>query len=316
MAGLKKSKIIVTGGTGFIGSKLVEKLLDLGSDVVVADIAIDPHSLFIINKHHQKAKFEIVDIRNREEIFNLFNKYKPDFVFHLAAQTLVTVAYNNPIETLESNINGTINILEAARSSDFVKTIVVASSDKAYGKSDKTYNESFPLRGDHPYDVSKSSADLICNMYYKTYNTPVVVSRFGNVYGEGDLHFDRIVPGICMSIIRNQELQIRSNGKYVRDYLYVDDVVDGYIKLVLEGSKVHGQAFNFSSGDKLSVLELVEKAAKIIGKKIDYKILNNAHNEIPYQHLNDSKVRKIGWKNNYNFEMVFKKILDWYSKIV
>lgn len=316
MAGLKGKKILVTGGTGFIGSNLVSKLLLMDAEVIVSDIALQPHSLFIVNRLHQKAKLIISDVRIKKDVISLFEDNKPDYVIHLAAQAVVETAYKSPVETLETNINGTINVLETARFMPSIKSIIVASTDKAYGKTEKTYSENFPLRGDHPYDVSKSAADLICQTYFKTYKTPVVITRFGNVYGEGDLHFDRIVPGICKSIIRNQTLEIRSDGKYVRDYLYVDDVVNGYIFLLNQNSKVHGEAFNFSSGDKLSVLELIEKANKVTKSKIDYVILNSAKNEIPYQHLNDKKIKKLGWRNNYRFDTIFQEVLNWYRKII
>jgi CDP-glucose 4,6-dehydratase len=211
---------------------------------------------------------------------------------------------------------GTVSILEAARATESVKGVIVASSDKAYGKTKKAYTEESPLQGDHPYDVSKSATDLIAQTYYKTYGLPVVVTRFGNVYGEGDLHMDRIVPGICEAIIKNKPLLIRSNGKYVRDYVYVKDVADGYLFLLKHIDKVKGEAFNFSSDDYFSVLDLVKKAEEVMEKKIDYKILNNAKNEIPYQHLKDKKIRRLGWKPNFSFETTIKYILDSYRKIL
>ncbi|EKD86451.1 MAG: NAD dependent epimerase/dehydratase family [uncultured bacterium] len=197
-----------------------------------------------------------------------------------------------------------------------MKGVIVASSDKAYGKTEKPYTEETPLKGDHPYDVSKSSADLISQTYFKTYNLPVVITRFGNVYGEGDLHMDRIIPGICEALIRDETFVIRSNGKYVRDYLYVKDVVDGYLLLANSLEKTIGEAYNFSSSDKLSVLELIKLAEKVFGKKIKYVIKNNAKNEIPYQHLNDQKIRSLGWKNEYTLEKALPGVLDWYSKIL
>lgn len=316
MAGLKKSKIIVTGGAGFIGSHLVEQLLSLGAEVVVIDIHIDPHSYFIVNKIYRNTKFDILDICDRQAVRDFLQKEKPDYIIHLAAQTLVTTAYENPYETFNTNIMGTVNILEEARGLDGIQGIIVASTDKAYGKTQKTYSEDHPLNGDHPYDVSKSSTDLIARTYFKTYQLPVVVTRFGNVYGEGDVHMDRIIPGICEAVIRNKILEIRSDGKYIRDYLYVNDVVEGYIFLLKNIGKLQGEAFNFSSSDKLSVLELLSKSENLLGRKIPYEVLNNAKNEIPYQHLNDQKVRKLGWKNNYSFDKVFVDILNWYRSVL
>lgn len=316
MAGLKNAKVLVTGGAGFIGSHLVGRLIDLGAVPLVIDINIEPRSYFIVNKIYKNTMLDILDIRDRHAVRDFLQKEKPDYIIHLAAQTLVTTAYENPYETFNTNIMGTVNILEEARYLAGIQGIVVASTDKAYGKTQRTYSEDHPLNGDHPYDVSKSSTDLIARTYFKTYQLPVVVTRFGNVYGEGDVHMDRIIPGICEAIIRNKILEIRSDGKYIRDYLYVDDVADGYLFLLKNIGKLQGEAFNFSSNDKLSVLELLKKSENLLGSKIPYEILNNAKNEIPYQHLNDQKVRKLGWKNNYTFDKVFVNVLNWYRNVL
>jgi len=316
MGRLKSSKVFITGGAGFIGSHLIESLARDGHNVVCVDFKVDPKSYFIISGAYKKCEFQILNICDRDAVRSAIEFAKPEFIIHLAAQTLVTEAYNNPYETFNSNIMGTVNILEAVRQNTLVKGVIIASSDKAYGKSSLAYTESNSLSGDHPYDVSKSSTDLIATTYFKTYQLPVVVTRFGNVYGEGDCHFDRIVPGICESIIKNKTFEVRSNGEYVRDYLYVKDVVDGYKLLLSNMNKVVGNAYNFSSKDKLSVIELIKKVEIITGRKIDYKILNNAKNEIPYQHLRDLKVRKLGWYNNYNLEMVFPDILNWYRNVL
>lgn len=316
MAGLKGKAILVTGGTGFIGGHLVQELLKGKAKVIVIDIELNPLSVFILDKLGKKVKLELVDIRDRKKVFKVFSKYSPDFVFHLAAQTTVPRAHRSPYETLETNIMGTINVLEASRLSSTVKGVIIASSDKAYGKTNRPYTEDFPLRGDHPYNVSKSSADLISQAYYKTYNTPVVITRFGNVYGEGDFHFDRIVPGICEAIIKKKTLVIRSNGKYVRDYIYVKDVADGYIFLLKKISSICGEAYNFSSNDTLSVIELVNKVEKTLNVKIPYKILNTAQNEIPYQHLDDTKIRKLGWTPNYSLDNTLNEIFLWYKRIL
>lgn len=312
----KINKVFVTGGTGFIGSHLVEELINKNIEVIVGDIHIDPHSHFIMNQLHRKAIFEIFDIRINSEVEMILDRYKPDYIIHLAAQTIVNTAFNYPRETLETNILGTINILEYMRAHQYVKGLIFASSDKAYGKSMEMYKEDFPLHGDHPYDVSKSSGDLIVQTYNKTYNIPTVIARFGNVYGEGDLHFNRLVPGICESIIKNKPLLIRSNGKYVRDYLYVKDVVKGYILLLELFESITGEAFNFSSSEKLSVLKVINLAERILKQKIPYEILNSANNEIPYQHLDDTKIRMLGWNNEYTFENTLQNIVSWYKQIL
>lgn len=336
MKKLESSNILVTGGTGFVGSHLVEELLQHKANIVTTFLTTNPLSYFYTQKLNKKVRMAHVDVCDYEAVFDLITKCHIDYIFHLAAQPLVETAFCNPRRTLYSNILGTVNILESARLFPNVKGVIVASSDKAYGKLTKfdhlegvakrllqgerekaqnKYVESDPLRGDHPYEVSKSSADLIAHSYFKTYHLPVVVTRFGNVYGEGDLNFSRIIPGIIRSIIRNETLEIRSNGKYVRDYLYVKDVINGYLLLASNIQKVKGEAFNFGSEETLYVLEVIKKVEKTLHKKINYKILNNAINEIPYQSLNYAKARKkIGWEPKYSIENTFKKIMSWYKK--
>lgn len=311
---LTRENILVTGGAGFIGSHLVEELLKRKANVFVVDIEVKPLSYFVINKLNKKVKFELIDVRDKNKTFRFLKKYKPDFIFHLAAITTVTQAYEDPYKTIETNVMGTTNVLEAARLNSFIKGIIVASSDKAYGKTEKKYTEDFPLKGDHPYEVSKSAADLISQAYYKTYKTPVVVTRFGNVYGEGDSHFDRIIPGICEAVIKKKPLLIRSNGQYMRDYLYVKDVANGYLTLLKNINKIHGEAFNFASNDNLSVLEIVKLAERTLKTTIPYKILNIAQNEIPYQHLDFSKVKKLDWTPKTTLKEGLKKTYQWFKK--
>lgn len=311
-----KVNILVTGGCGFIGSQLVEELARIGAKVTVLDIFLDPQSIFVQHQLRKKVNLQFVDIRNREEVLKIFKKYKPSYVIHLAAESIVGKAYINPYSAFETNIMGTVNILDAVRLSKHVKGVIVASSDKAYGKSEKAYTEDFPLKGDHPYDVSKSCQDLIAQTYYKTYRLPIIITRFGNVYGEGDLNFGRIIPDICKAVILKKTLFVRSNGKYVRDYIYVGDVIKGYILLLKKLEKAKGEAFNFSSKDNLSVIDLINLAEKILKVKIPFKILDNVKNEIPNQHLNDKKVRKLGWKSTSTVRRKLAITLEWYEQLL
>lgn len=306
-------RIIITGGTGFIGSHVVEELLKKKFEIFVVDIKEDPHSYFALSHLKKRCHLEILDIRKRRNIFTYFNKIQPKFVFHLAAEPIVATSYKSPVATFETNIMGTIHVLEAARNIPSIKCTIIASSDKAYGKTKKTYTESSPLHGDHPYDVSKSSADLIAQTYFKTYQTPSIITRFGNVYGEGDTHLDRIIPGICKAVITKQELKIRSDGTYIRDYLYVKDVALGYLTLLNNYQRILGEAFNFSSDTTLSVLDLVKKSETILHKTIPCTVLNTAKNEIPYQHLDDTKIQKLGWKRKYTFDQGFRRTYRWYK---
>lgn len=310
--------ILVTGGTGFVGSHLVEDLCDLGNRVTVTTLRDDPYSYFRDKNLSLRSIVTQLDIINFEQLFDLVTKSGFDYIFHLAAQPLVNVAYINPRRTLNSNINGTINILECARLTGTIKGVIVASSDKAYGKMvkvDSQYIEEDPLLGDHPYEVSKSAADLICTMYFKTYGIPVVITRFGNIYGEGDLNFSRIIPDIMKSQITKTKLQLRSDGTFVRDYLYVKDVTSGYIRLAKAIQQVTGEAFNFGSDDTYSVIDLIKIIDKSLRTSTEYITLNNAINEIPYQSLNYQKIQKfIGWEPKHSVKKTINDIKEWYVR--
>lgn len=309
----KNPRVMITGGTGFIGSHLIEEIARISDQIFVPYLKIDPKSYFSISNLEKKVHLTKIDLADKKKLFIYLKDSNVDFIFHLAAQTIVTEAYENPYHTLQNNIISTLNILEFTRLNKSIKGIIVASSDKAYGKTTKSYTEDSPLKGDHPYDVSKSTKDLITQTYFKTYKTPIVITRFGNVYGEGDLHLSRIIPGICKSIAENKLLQIRSDGTFVRDYIYVKDVVNAYMTLFMKFDEIKGEAFNVSSKDAISVLDLIRKIEKVTAKKIKYKIKNNAKNEIPYQHLNWQKIKKLGWSPEYSIENTMPKIIDWYN---
>jgi len=315
----KGKNVLVTGGTGFVGSHLVEELVNQEANVVTTFEYTDPRSYFMVKEFNKKVTMANIDVGQFDKVFDIVTKLEIDYIFHLAAQAIVTTAYANPRRTLESNIMGTTNILESVRLFPKVKAVVVASSDKAYGKLETgkyTYSEIDPLRGDHPYDVSKSATDLITNMYSKTYQVPVVITRFGNIYGEGDNNFSRIIPGIMMSLLKDETLELRSDGKAVRDYLYVKDVVRGYLMLAEKIDEVKGEAFNFGSNDTLSVIELIEEIKKTLKVKVPYKILNIAKNEIPYQSLSYEKIKRLGWKNEENIKTTAKRIYKWYEDLI
>jgi len=307
---LKSKNILVTGGAGFIGSHLVDRLIEEGGRVVV----IDNLSSGRKENLNPKAKFYKIDIRD-PKIREIFKKENPEIVFHLAAQPIVETAYENPIETLEINIMGTVNILESCRLKGNLKSIVVVSSDKAYGKAKKLpYTEKTPLAGDHPYEVSKTATDLIAQTYFKTYNLPVIIARFGNNFGPRDLNFSRIIPGVFKSIIKNKELLIRSDGKMIREYIYVKDIVDGCIRLAKNINKIRGEAFNFGSKNIFSVIEVIKKIEEILKIKVNYKILDVAKNEIPEQYLDWRKAKKIlGWQPKTSFEEGIKESFNWYK---
>ncbi len=315
MSNLTNKNIFVTGSSGLVGSHLVEKLLSLKpAKIVCLDRSLDPDSYFCRQGLDKKVVLAFGDLKDKERIFDIVTKYEINYIFHIAAQPIVPMALINPYETLASNIMGTVHVLEAARLSPYTNAVVVASSDKAYGKHCDNAVESDPLQGDHPYDVSKSCTDLISQTYFKTYGVPVSISRFGNIYGPGDFNMNRIIPGIMKSIINNTQLEIRSDGTFKRDYVYVKDVVDGYICLAENIDKAKGEAFNFSSGFNFSVLDLIKNVGQILNKKVEYKIVNNQKNEIPSQSLNFDKADKVlGWKTKFSFDQGILETFEWYK---
>lgn len=317
MYNLKNKNVLVTGGAGFVGGHLVEELHQLKAKVTVVDIKLNKKSYLFAKKLNEHTEIVKLDLCNYKKLVALIKKNNIDFIFHLAAQALVEEAYKDPKHTLENNIVSTINVLEVARTSPRIKGVIVASSDKCYGKLIKQkYVETDPLAGDHPYDTSKSATDLICSTFYATYKTPVVITRFGNIYGEGDLNFTRIIPGIMKSLITKKPLEVRSNGKYIRDYLYVKDVVAGYVLLANNIEKSQGEAYNFGSNDNLSVLQVIQAIEKTLSSKIKYNILNTAKNEIPYQSLDYSKINsKFGWKPKQTVEKTALTIFNWYFQL-
>ncbi|KKQ23826.1 MAG: NAD-dependent epimerase/dehydratase [Parcubacteria group bacterium GW2011_GWA2_37_10] len=308
MEKLNIKNVLVTGGAGFIGSHLVNKLIEKGHKVIV----IDNLSSGRKENLNPKVKFYKIDVRDKN-IYKIFEKENPNVVFHLAAQPLVDEAYKNPFLAIETNVMGTVNVLEACRKKGSMDSIVVVSSDKAYGKSKELpYKEHFPLKGDHPYDASKSAADLIAQTYFSTYGLPIVITRFSNVFGPGDLNFSRIIPGAIKAVIKNKEFLIRSDGKMIREYTYVKDIADGCIKLIENKDKVLGQAFNFGSKNIFSVIDVVKRTEKILGQKINYKILNTAQNEIPEQYLDWTKAKKfLNWQPETTFENGIKETYNW-----
>jgi CDP-glucose 4,6-dehydratase len=311
----KNRRVLITGYEGFLGSNLAKALIGYGSIIIGVD-KVKNRPISVLNGLRNNIICIKGDIADLKSVKGIINKYKPQTIIHLAAEAIVGKANKNPIGTFESNIEGTWNILESSRGKKFIKAIIVASSDKAYGSHKiLPYQENVPLKGEHPYDVSKSCADLISYAYYHTYGLPVAITRCGNVYGPGDFNFSRIVPDTIRCALSGETLLIRSNGRFIRDYIFVDDIIDGYILLAekLQEAKLPGQAFNFSDENPITVVELVEKIYRLIGEKPKYKILNKAKYEIKRQYLSSRKARKkLGWVPGYTLEEGLKKTIEWY----
>ncbi|HMX17960.1 MAG TPA: GDP-mannose 4,6-dehydratase [Anaerolineales bacterium] len=310
--------VFVTGGTGLVGSWLVRRLVEAKADVVCLLRDWVPQSELVRTGLIERVKVVHGDIRDRNLLERALGEFEIDTVIHLAAQTIVTIANRNPISTFETNIAGTWNLLEASHRSPKVRQIILASSDKAYGDQDKLpYSEDTPLQGRHPYDVSKSAADLLAHTYAKSYELPVAITRCGNFYGGGDLNWNRIIPGTIRSILRGQEPVIRSDGEYIRDYFYVEDGAAAYMLLAEQLAShptLKGQAFNFSNEIQVTVKEIVESVIRLMGSNLKPIILNEANNEIRHQYLSAEKARQLlKWEPLFNLDQGLALTIDWYK---
>lgn len=312
---------LVTGATGFLGGWLVQRLLTVGADVICLVRDWVPQSSFIRNRLMEQVKVVRGDVRDQMLLERAVGEYEVDTVFHLAAQTIVNIANRNPISTFETNVQGTWALLEACRRSPSVKQIIVASSDKAYGDQEALpYDESTPLQGHHPYDVSKSCADLIAQVYGVSYQLPVAITRCGNFYGGGDLNWNRIVPGTIRSVLRGQRPTIRSDGHYIRDYFYVEDGAAAYMLLAERlaiNRDLRGHAFNFSNETQVPVLDLVRHILTIMASPLEPDIRGEASNEIRHQYLSAAKARQIlGWAPLFTLDEGLRLTVDWYKNLL
>ncbi len=313
-----RRRVFITGCTGLLGSWLTEALVNRGAHVTGLIRDWVPQSRLIQSDAMQHIVTVRGDIEDYPLLERVLNEYEIDTVFHLAAQTIVGTANRNPLSTFETNIRGTWNLLEACRRSQLISRIVIASSDKSYGDQPLLpYAESMPLQGRHPYDVSKSCADLLALAYASTYQLPVAAARCANFFGGGDLNFNRVIPGTIQSVLGGEAPIIRSDGTYVRDYLYAADGAEAYLLLAeqLDRREVAGQAFNFSYGAKLTVLEIVRLVLKLMQREdLEPRILNQATNEIREQWLSSEKAkRELGWAPRHTLDQGLVETIRWYE---
>lgn len=312
-----RKNVLITGYEGFLGSWLTKVLLTTNANIFGLDIKT--HRKETILKPEDLSRIQVIEgsVESYTLVYKILKINKIDIVFHLGAKALVGECLKYPLKAFSTNIRGTWNILECCRLLKTIQAVVIASSDKAYGESKKLpYYEDFPLRGNHPYDVSKSCADLLASAYAHTYNLPVAIVRCGNIYGPGDFNFSRIVPDTMKCIFSDKTLFIRSDGTFVRDYIYVLDVVYGYILLAekMQDLNLKGESFNFSNEKPVSVLNLVKKIYKICGYKPNYKILNETRYEIKNQYLSSRKARRVlNWRPEYSLEKGLRKTVEWYK---
>jgi len=310
-------RAFVTGATGLVGSWLTRALLEKGAQVTVLVRDADPQSELLRSGDLARTTVVNGEVQSLDTLLRALNQHRPDTVFHLAAQTQVRCAWRDPFETFESNVRGTYALLEACRRHrDVVQRIVVASSDKAYGEAvTLPYTEATPLEARFPYDTSKLCTDVITRSYFATYALPVTTARCGNIYGGGDLNWDRIVPGTIRSLLRRERPIIRSDGTLVRDYVYVKEVAEAYLTLAeqVHRPEVRGEAFNFSAGEPSSVLQVVEAIGVAMKVTPDPDVRGEAVAEISRQYLSSARAEAVlGWRARYPLARGLTETVAWY----
>lgn len=312
--------VLVTGPTGVVGSWLCKSLITSGARVVTLVRDADPQSELLRSGDVAKTTVVNGSLEDFTAVERAVNEHEIEIVFHLGAQAIVDTAFRSPLATFEANIRGTYHVLEACRrQSDLVRGVVIASSDKAYGeKEELPYTEDMSLEGRFPYEVSKSCSDLIAQSYFHSYGLRVAIARCGNVFGGGDLNWNRLVPGTIRSALRGAPPAIRSDGSYERDYIYVKDAADAYMSLAaaLKRDDIPGEAFNFGYEKPVSVVDLVSEILHLIDRDdLSPDIQNTAHGEIRSQYLSASKAATVlGWAPNYEREKGLQETIDWYRQ--
>jgi CDP-glucose 4,6-dehydratase len=318
----KDRNVFVTGASGLLGSWMTRALVARGANVVVLMRDVVPRSELMLSGTADRVTQVSGDLSEYFTVLRAINEYEIETVLHLGAQTIVGTASRSALSTFESNIRGTWHVLEACRAcSKLVKRVVVASSDKAYGShATLPYNEDAPLQGRFPYDVSKSCADLLSLSYFATHRLPVGITRCGNLFGGGDLNWSRIVPGTIRSALRGERPIIRSDGKFVRDYFFVEDAVEAYLHFAeqLDRPELHGQAFNFGNEKPITVLEVVGKILSVMGAmELEPVILNQASHEIREQYLDCGKARTLlNWRPRFSLEDGLQRTIEWYRSFL
>ena len=325
----KDKNVLITGAAGFVGSNLSKNLSKNGAKVVGLIQSKKKNSLLFYEGIDKKIDLIFGDITDRILLKKILIKFNIEICFHLAAQVEVGLARQDPYGTWETNVRGTYSLLDTIRESGKnVKSIVVASSDKAYGEhgiKKMPYQEDYTLLPIFPYDTSKACADMIAKSYSsKLFNLPIIISRFSNIYGPGQLNFTALIPDAITSCIKNETFKMRGDGEAIRDFIHIDDIVNVYKllseKLYLFPKKYSGEVFNAGTNSPIKIKDMV-KLIYLYKKRYDKykKIIKNIKNnktpgEISVQFMDFKKLYKnFKWKPKKNFEKSLPKLFKWYS---
>ncbi len=311
--------VLVTGAAGLLGSWLTRTLADLGARVVALVRDGDPDAMAAREGTLERVAVVRGELEDLALLVRVVNEFEIDAAFHLGAQTIVPTANRHPLSTFESNVRGTWNVCEAVRQVGRGTRLVVASSDKAYGASEHLpYTEDTPLQPAHPYDVSKACADMIARSYAATWDLPIAVVRACNIYGGGDLNFNRLVPGTIRSALRGQRPVIRSDGRFSRDYLYIEDAVDGYLTLAgsLGREDVRGRAFNLGTGVPVLALDLARRVLERCGRgDLELDVRGSDAGEIRHQSVDATRARAVlGWRPRHDLSAGLDRTIAWYRR--
>jgi CDP-glucose 4,6-dehydratase len=326
----KNKNVLITGINGFIGGNLCKSLIDKGANIFGLVRNISKNTFLFYESLSDDIVIINGELVNKELMCRVISEENINVIFHLAAQVEVGVGMRNPYLTFETNIRGTYTLLEALRThQETVEAVVVASTDKAYGSygEDKMpYKEEYPLLPKYPYDTSKACADMIAQSYSNDlFNIPLVITRFSNIYGPGQLNFSAIIPDAIRSAIGYTKFAPRSDGEMVRDFLFVDDVTELYTimaeKLSKDSKNISGEIFNAGTNSPIKIKDLLKKIYFSLGKQNDFEDIlqlmkqNKPIGEIECQFMDFEKVNKyFGWSPSIELDEGLIRTTEWFKK--
>jgi CDP-glucose 4,6-dehydratase len=321
--------VFITGINGFIGGNLAKALLERGANVFGLLRNAKRDTLLFYEGLDETVTLVDGDVTDKDLLARVISEEQIHAVFHLAAQVEVGVGLANPYLTFETNIRGTYSLMEAIRHCPkSIESVIVASSDKAYGsypREKMPYREDYPLRPEYPYDTSKACADMVARCYAtEVYKLPVVVTRFSNIYGPGQLNFSALIPDAIRACLGYGSFVPRGNGQQVRDFIFVEDVVDLYLRiaerLAANSAAIRGQVYNAGTNKPRSVRQVLEAVYRLTGQARAFQGIlemmkgRETVGEIDCQYMDFRKVgRDFGWAPRHTLEKGLTESIEWFK---